>query len=632
MCGIVACWAPRDGRASPFTAALVRRATGRLEHRGPDGGACVGWGSDGRFLDDSALTDQDLWLGLGHRRLKILDLTEAGRQPMEGPGGRWLTFNGEVYNYRELRGELASQGYRFSTGTDTEVILAAYDAWGPECVRRFNGMWAFVLHDPGRGRLIASRDRLGIKPLYYAATARGVMFASEIGALLECPGVRPAIAMRRLARYLLDRRVDDGAPTLYTDVRELRGGWTLELDTSSGAMTSARYWDLPDEPDLELDDEAALDRFSEVIEDAVRLRLHADVPVAVTLSGGVDSSVLTMAASRVAGRCVRTFTSRFPQEPSIDESAYAAAVVAASGAEGHHVEPSLEHLVDDEILLTTHQALPFRSLSLYVHWAILAAIRAQGVPVVLSGQGGDEGFLGYERYHASALLHALPNVVRAAMGLWQGARHTDRGLLAFATMAAYFSVPTFQRTVRRRRVEPLVRGRWLAGVRPGVDVLGDIRRQQRLELLSRCLPELLRYDDRTAGALGMETRLPFLDYRVVELAYRLPLRHKIRDGWTKYILRRYLARHGLDGVAWRRRKYGFYAPDAAWTKHLIAVRGRAVESTDFARALMNDGVSLADLRMPMAWDLYNCAHLAFRLGWEVDGSAGVTSDPDAYDE
>jgi len=626
VCGIVALWARRDAPDTPSTARLLRRATERLAHRGPDGEGYVGWSVDGRLRCGAEVTDQHLWLGLGHRRLKILDLSDAGRQPMQGLAQRWITFNGEIYNYRELRRELASSGYAFRTGTDTEVILAAYDAWGPECVRRFNGMWAFVLYDPERRRVIASRDRLGVKPLYYAATAHGIMFASEVGPLLEWPGVRPTIAMSRLGRYLVDRHIDDAAETIYRDIRELRGGHTLELDVETGAMRIARYWELPEEPDLELEDETALERFSELIEDAVRLRLHADVPVAITLSGGIDSSVVTVAASRVTGCSVNTFTSRFPGDPAVDESRYAAQVAATRGAEAHYVRPSTDGVISEEVALTLHQALPFTSLSLYVHWAILAAIRAQGVPVVLSGQGGDEMFLGYDRYHASALLHALPNPARAAAGLWRGAHASGRGVLRLATMAMYFATPVLQRAVRRRRMHRVVRGRWLRGLtQPAAEVFGDIRHQQRLELLSLCLPALLRYDDRTAGALGMETRLPLLDYRLVEFAYRLPLRHKIRDGWTKYLLRRYLARHGLDAVAWRRRKYAFYAPQAAWTRRLIAARGSALEATPFAHALLEDGVSLAGLRMPVAWDVYNCAHLASVLGWEADESCAQSA-------
>ena len=622
VCGIVAFWAGREAGTTPFTARLLRRATERLTHRGPDGEGHVGWGVDGSLHTDTDLADQALWLGLGHRRLKILDLTDAGRQPMQGPGGPagcWITFNGEIYNYRELRDELMALGYRFGTATDTEVILAAYDAWGAECTRRLNGMWAFVLYDPKRRRLIASRDRLGVKPLYYVAQSHAMMFASEIGALLAFPGVRPTIVMQRLGRYLVDRRSDDTAETIYRDIHELQGGHTLELDTDTGTTRLARYWDLPEEPDLELGDDAALDRFSELIEDAVRLRLHADVPVAITLSGGVDSSVLAVAASRTAGRCVRTFTSRFPEDPSLDESVYAGQVVDSTGAQAHYVQPSTDRLMHEEVTLTAHQALPFRSLSLYVHWAILAAIRAQDVPVVLSGQGGDETFLGYERYHTSALLHALPDPIRAAAGLWRGGHRSDRGVLALAAMAVYFTTPRLQRAVRRRRVVRVIRPRWLGTLtRPDPEVFGDIRRQQRSELLSRCLPALLRYDDRTAGALGMETRLPFLDYRVVEFAYRLPLHHKIRDGWTKYLLRRYLARHGLDAVAWRHGKYAFYAPQAAWTRRLIAARGSALEATRFARALLEDGVSLSRLPLPVAWDVYNCTHLASVLGWEAD--------------
>ena len=356
MCGIVAFWARRDAGATPFTARLLRRATQQVSHRGPDGEGYVAWALDGTLLSDKDLTDQPLWLGLGHRRLKILDLSDAGRQPMQTPSHAgtpatdcWITFNGEIYNYRELREELMARGYRFRTGTDTEVILASYDAWGAECVRRFNGMWAFVLFDPARQRLIASRDRFGVKPLYYLSTAQGTMFASEIGALLQCPAIRPSVVMSRLGEYLVDRRSDDTTETIYRDIRELQAGHFLELDTATGATRLMRYWDLPKEPDLELTDAAALDQFSGLIEDAVRLRLHADVPVAITLSGGVDSSVLAVAASRVAGRSVQTFTSRFPGDPSLDESGYAAHVVESTGAQARYVQPSTDGLIGDEV-------------------------------------------------------------------------------------------------------------------------------------------------------------------------------------------------------------------------------------------------------------------------------------------
>ncbi len=615
MCGVFGFWAPTPAGAEVgWDGALLRRGTRLVGHRGPDATDCAGWLPSGERVGGAALAGT-LEVGLGHCRLSILDLSDAGRQPMEGPNGCWISYNGEIYNYRELRRELEALGHTFRTGTDTEVLLAAYAAWGERCVERFNGMWAYLLYDPARGRLIASRDRLGVKPLYYARTASALVFASEIEALLACPGVGREVVPERLAGWLVSRRLDHEEATIYRDINELRGGHQLVLDTRTGALEVTRYWDLPAEANLELSDDQALDRFGELIEDAVRLRLHADVPVAITLSGGVDSSVLTVAASRVAAGEVRTFTSRFPGMGRIDESAFAAEVASACGARAHFVEPVLGRLLQEEPELTRHQALPFVSLSLYVHWAILERIREQGVPAVISGQGGDECFFGYDRFHAMAMLDSLPNLPRAVWQAWQGARHSGLGARRMATNLAYFSLPWMQRHRRGRRLAGLVRPLWLRAAPAEPDVVGDPAHQQRQELARLSLPTLLRYDDRNAGAFGMETRLPFMDYRVVEFACRLPLRHKMRSGWTKYLLRRYLERHGLPAIAWRRGKVGFEAPQGAWTRELIAARGATLQSGDFARSFLERGVRLEAVPERAAWDLYNCLHLAHLLDW-----------------
>ena len=622
MCGIFGFWTPEGGGAG-WDGGLLRRSTAMVAHRGPDGSDCAAWDRAGSRLGPGELARGPLALALGHCRLSIIDLSDAGRQPMTRGGHQWISYNGELYNYRELRRELHGLGREFRTASDTEVILAAYETWGPRCVERFNGMWAFLLFDPARRRLLVSRDRLGVKPLYYAPTAEGIAFASEIAPLLDCPGVSREIVPERLAEWLVNRRLDHRETTIYRDVLELRGGHQLELDTTTGRTTVTRYWDLPADADLALDDGAALDRFSELIEDAVRLRLHADVPVAVTLSGGVDSSVLTVAASRVAGGTVRTFTSRFPGQGRIDESAFAAEVARACRADAHFVEPELGRLLEEEPRLTLHQAMPFASLSLYVHWAILSRIRGQGVPVVISGQGGDECFFGYERFHAMAVLDSLPNVPGAALRAWQGSRRSGMAPRRMMETLGYFWLPWVQRRRRHARFAGLLRPAWLAAPPTEPDIVGDPGRQQRLELLRLSLPSLLRYDDRTAGALGMETRLPFLDYRMVELARRLPLRHKIRNGWTKHLLRRYLDRHGLPAIAWRRTKVAFEAPQSAWTRELVAHRGAALQATPFAREFLAEGVRLEALPPRAIWDVYNCLHLAYLLDWATPGGMGA---------
>jgi asparagine synthase (glutamine-hydrolysing) len=620
MCGIFGFWAANPDAG--FDGELLQRGAGMLAHRGPDGSGVVGWTPEGQRLSAECLGRRPLRVGLGHRRLAIFDLSDAGLQPMEGEGGPWISYNGEIYNYRDLRAELEGLGHRFHTATDTEVILAAYRQWGERCVERFNGMWAFLLYDPARERLLASRDRLGVKPLYYVRTDDGMAFASEVAPLLGCPGVQAIIVPERLAAYLLERRIDDTEGTIYRDIAELRGGHCLRLDTRTGAVSSWRYWQLPDEGDLELSDEAALDQFSELIEDAVCLRLHADVPVAITLSGGIDSSVLTVAAGRLARGVVRTFSSRFPGRADIDESAFAAQVAAASGAAATYVEPSTANVVDDEPMLTRHQAMPYSTLSLYVHWAILASIRQQGVPIVISGQGGDENFFGYERFYATAVRESLPNPIRAGAIAWEGSRNSRLTLPRMLATIGYFSLPGAARLLRRRRLTGTVRPEWLDSPAPAVaPVVGSRRRQQMLELRALSLPSLLRYDDRTAGALGMETRLPFLDYRVVEFAFRLPTRHKIRHGWTKFLLRRYLDRHGLPDIAWRKAKVAFEAPQDEWTRALVKARGTRLTQSAQGQAFLVPGTSLDRVSAKTAWDLYNCLHLAELLDWNLEDAA-----------
>ena len=616
MCGIFGFWVREENRA--FNASLLRSGTQSLAHRGPDSHGFVGWTADQRCLRDKQLGSQLLTLGLGHTRLAILDLSPAGDQPMKGRDGTWITYNGEIYNYRELGKELRSLGFRSSTQTDTEIILNAYEAWGEDCISRFNGMWAFVLYDPHKGSLYVSRDRLGIKPLYYSSGEGYFAFASEVGALFHCEGITPHIVPEKLAAYLIDHRVDDGTDTIYRDIRELRGGHCMRLDLATGQVRSWEYWGLPQEPNLELSDEDALEGFSELIEDSVRLRLHADVPVTLTLSGGIDSSAISVAAQRVAGNSVHSFTSSHPNDPDIDETLYADQVVQTLEIESTLVRPSTGNLLEEEPKLTKHQAMPFASLSLYVHWAILSKIRSLGYPVALSGQGGDELFLGYERYYASAALSCLPNLWKLVRFLTDAGRNSQKGFVRMSALALFFMSPVIRRCVRFRRIKDVYQPHLLRMLPPPQsEAFMNLCDLQTSELRQRSLCTLLRYDDRTAAAHGMETRLPFLDYRLVEFAYRLPLRHKIRDGWTKYLVRRYLAAHLPKTIAWRKKKLGFNAPQTKWTDFLLAERGDRVLNSPFAKELLGNSGQMQSVAPVVRWDVYNILQLANILDWKL---------------
>jgi asparagine synthase (glutamine-hydrolysing) len=597
----------------------LERGVLALAHRGPDAEGIVGWDAGGR-CHRGRTADRRYVVGLGHRRLAILDLSAAGTQPMTCPQGNWLVFNGEIYNYLEIRAELETLGHRFVSGSDTEVILAAYAQWGTDCVQRFNGMWAFALYDVARKGLFWSRDRLGVKPFFYSHGPKAAYFASEVPALYCLLRKPPVINRTELARYLVLGMSDEGEDTFYKDVQELPPGHSAWLDRETGSLNRWQYWSLPQEPDLELTDEEAVDRFSDLLQDSVRLRLRSDVPLAITLSGGTDSSAVALAASRAGATGIVTITSTFPDHPEIDESAYAREVAKTCRFESILVEPDVGRLVEEEPDLTRHQAAPYASLSLYVHWALIKRIKELGIPVVLCGQGGDELFLGYERYYVMHCLSQSPNLFRMSYSAFQASVHSKLGVMRTAAYLAYFG----NRHLRRRRLFHRARPVYNAALLDATPELPrymgtSLRHLQANEIAGEQLRHLLRYDDRTTAAHGMETRLPFLDYRLVEFAYRLPWRFKIRQGWTKYLIRLYIERHGLPNIAWRKRKLGFDAPNADWTRRLVECRGERLMAGPFRRALVRPGLSrFDDVARPSWWDVYHVLNLADILHWEPD--------------
>ncbi len=621
MCGIFGFVATPQ---KPIHSSVLDRCVDTLAHRGPDAEGMVGWDAAG-VRHSGRGADGQLVLGLGHRRLAIFDLSDAGIQPMRSARGEWIVYNGEIYNFPELRDELRTHGHTFATGTDTEVVLTAYRQWGADCVARFNGMWALALYDPEQNGLFFSRDRLGIKPFYYVRRDGLFCFASEVQAIFSCLGQTPPIDTAELAKYLVFRGSDDGQATIYSGVRELRGGHSAWLDLATGDLQKRSYWSLPEDPDLEIDDRQVFERFSELFEDAVRLRLRADVPVAITLSGGIDSSAVTVAASRVGAGEILTFTSSFPDHPEIDETDFALEVAKTCGARSILVRPDLSRLLHEEPLLTKHQAMPYGSLSLYVHWAILNRIQEAEIPVVLCGQGGDELFVGYEPYYVPQILSLWPNVPRMLADAVLGGLRSRLGLTGMIAYLGYFGSSPLRRATLLRSVRNVYRPDLLAQAREGRSLARtSLRELQKQELLGGQLSRLLRYDDRTTSGHGMETRLPFLDYRLVEFAYRLPWRHKIRRGWTKYLLRRYLETHLSGRVAWRKSKLGFNAPNQDWTRRLIEHRGRELDAHPFGRLLLRDGTSLQALpsrprpdvyRGRKGWDVYHVLHLAALLDW-----------------
>ena len=585
MCGILGFSVLND--SFNVSGKLLLESVDGLTHRGPDAAGAIGIRMNG-LLDQKIVTSEDYNFGLGHTRLSILDLSSKGNQPFSDEWNNWIVYNGEIYNYLELKRELHQRGHLFHTDTDTEVILAAYREFGLSCVEHFNGMWAFALYDSCKGQIFCSRDRLGVKPFYYIFQPGMFAFASEIRSLLHLTEIKPVVLRVRLAGALVHGVVDSPEQTLYKNVMQLPSGHSAVLNLSEHDWQIKRYWNLPYEEDLNLSDEDAIDQYAELIEDAVKIRLRADVPVALTLSGGIDSSVIALALSRTHSDVIPVFTSQFPNRMEIDETRYALEVAKVCGLDSQLVEPDLSLLMRDEHLLCQHQELPFGSLSLYVHWAIIERIRQQDIKVILSGQGGDELFLGYERYFAAKVLSSLPNIPNALQDFLACARNSKLGIGGMAAYQIYFTFDQLQTMRRTKRLSAAFNPEILAALTPvSRKVPVNIKDLQKNELLGEQLAHLLRYDDRTTGAHGMETRLPFLDYRMVEFAYRLPWRFKIRNGWSKWLSRAYLSRYGLKTAAWRKNKLSFNAPTNDWVRSLWEKHGNELASSDIGKQLLN---------------------------------------------
>jgi asparagine synthase (glutamine-hydrolysing) len=553
-----------------------------VAHRGPDG---RGWN---QF--ESAAGP----VVLAHRRLSIIDTSAAGRQPMAWGDERWwITCNGEIYNYLELRRELEERGHLFRTATDTEVILAAYAEWQEACLDRFVGMFAFVLYDRRAGRIFAARDRFGVKPLYYWRRGREIAFASEIKQFIALPEFAARTNHARAYDFLAAGLFDHGEETLFAGVRQLRGGQYMLLDLAGWqhevAMAPRRWYQLPPANTLVCSEAEAAEAFGALLVEAVRLHLRADVTVGSCLSGGLDSSsIVCLAASALDGsqarRAFRTVSACYA-EKSIDESAYVDAVVAAAGIGSVRVYPQPDELAARAETIARHQDEPFGSTSIFAQWCVFERAAADRVKVMLDGQGADEQLAGY---HASFALY-YRQLVRA--GAWRqlaaalAARRRVHGA-GLAGEAASVAAALLPATVRSRLVgarRAHQAAAWLGAMlvferaersTPGqaalardgfgpVDALGESCRAQ---IQTTTLPMLLHYEDRSSMAHGVEARVPFLDHRLVEFSVALGDQHKTVGADTKRVLRQAMRNTLPALVRERTDKLGFATPEESWLK------------------------------------------------------------------
>jgi asparagine synthase (glutamine-hydrolysing) len=572
MCGIAGLFR-RDGELA--SKAHLRAMTDLLAHRGPND---VGAAELGPMV-------------MSQRRLSVLDVSPRGHQPMASPDGRfYVVHNGEIYNFLELRSELEQLGAQFTTETDTEVILAAHAAWGPECVSRFNGIWAFALWDTEERRLLLSRDRFGVKPLFIAHDSCHLAFASEIKALRALPWVSSEPDPSAVRDYLVDALIDHSDHTFYRNIQRVPAATNLIVEMDREFRHP--YWRpsaLSDDPSPKPDarDSDRVEEIRSLLVDAVALELRSDVPLGSCLSGGLDSSgIVSIAAGLRNGRLMARGGTRREREATaqlafhaefaeagINERSFADAVAARSQVRLLAVSPSADDFLSELGRVQWHQDEPFASTSIFAQYAVMRLAAASGVTVMLDGQGADEMFGGYPPYAsvraADLLRSARPAALRAARRQMRDGAGVSR-TLRFALLG--------DRTKPRwwphggLLAESLGPGLREATPLPasGDDMPGTLlSRLLWRQIRSESLPSLLRYEDRNSMAFAIEARVPFLDHRLVEAALALPDRLRIERGQRKVAVR--LALEGLvpQSVLDRRDKVGFQPPQKRWLRESL---------------------------------------------------------------
>ena len=565
MCGIVG-YASSTRR---FPRPLLLEMRDTLRHRGPD--------------DEGAWWSEEGAVGLGHRRLAIIDLSAAGRQPMADSSGRLqIVFNGEIYNYQEVRRELQTRNHVFRTATDTEVILEAYLEWGDDCLQRLNGMFAFALYDASRRRLLLARDRAGEKPLFYRHENGTLVFASELKALLadaSCPRV---LDVEALDFYLAFGYVP-GDRCLLSGVRKLPQGHALVFDLSSGEARTSRYWELPRPVHGAVPHEdELLAELEETLLDSVRLRLIADVPVGIMLSGGVDSSLVVAMAARVSSRRVKTFNISFPGYGGFDEAPYAREVARHFDTE--HVELAAEMATLDLLPeLARQYDEPIADSSMVPTYLVSRLIRREAT-VALGGDGGDELFGGYWQHTWVQQQARLGGwIPRPAKRL---ARSAVSRLLPVGTMGrnylfgltadwpmniVQFNV-YFDEDARHRLLAPLGAARPPRGApeayKAGLfaDRESPLQQATALDFRTYLVDDILVKVDRASMLCSLEVRAPFLDPRLIEFAFRKVPDHLRATAHERKILSRRLAERLLPPTLDLKRKQGFALPLRQWLK------------------------------------------------------------------
>lgn len=545
----------------------IRNMISKLHHRGPDG--------DGVWLNEAKQ------IGLGHKRLSIIDLTETGKQPMHYANNRYtITFNGEIYNYLELKDQLLKKGYTFRSNSDTEVILALYDLKKEKALQEIDGMFAFAIWDEQEQILFCARDRFGEKPFYYHNNQNYFAFASEMKALFTLDISREK-NQKKIYDYLLYAILEDPldkSATFYQNIQQLEPAHFLIIHPDK-KISKNRYWDININGTSDLSENDSIEKFRELFTSSINRRLRSDVPVGSSLSGGLDSSSIVMLIDRIKkeNHVQKTFSARF-ENFDRDEGKYMQMVINRSNVAPHFVFPTVESVINNFNTISYHQEEPIGSASVAIQFEVMKLAKENGVTVLLDGQGADEMLAGYKPFwntyfnqlyrsdrkkfqletEAYKLLHNEVVLKNDFEFKWRAFHNNS--FKAVSELKRKFKSPTSSYfmgihpdlvSAHKRELNPIPK-------------VTSLKEHLYFFLMERGLNELLRYADRNAMANSVEVRLPFLNHDLVEFLFTLPNEMLLRNGWTKYILRKSMEDILPSEITWRKDKIGFEPPQTDW--------------------------------------------------------------------
>ena len=561
-----------------------------IAYRGPD--------DEGYYCEEKIF--------LGHRRLAILDTTKLGHQPMQYKD-YIIVFNGEIYNYIELREELKKIGHEFNTETDTEVILHAYAEWKEDIFEKLRGMWGLAIYDKKEQTVILSRDRFGIKPLYYYFDQSVLIFSSDIRTILKY-GISPKANTKVILKYLAVGIDNNGKDTFFKNIRQVPASYNIKYKIKNKDLLLYKYYDLNKVSKKTIN---RLEYEKELIL-TIKQHLRSDVKIGTCLSGGLDSSTLTSIVQKeLVSSNLLSFTAK-SEDINNDEVDFAKIVAKENKLDWKIVYPQFIDFKKYHLEMLKNQVEPVGSPSIFMQFWVMKFAKENGVKVLLDGQGGDETLLGYERYYISYLIEFLKNgnLREFLKNYFLISRNSKLNIFSLFKYLVYFSIDFFRKIILYKRLSFIKKDYLIELFENDNDYLKqkiDLRSLQVSELMENQLPHLLRYEDRNSMYFGIEARVPFVDHVLVEKALNLDVKDKIFGGYTKYCLRIIAEKYLPKSIAWRKNKAGFEAPEKIWLTDFCAEMQNCVNDSKIIKSLTKKVPNLKNLNFRLRWRLYNIA-------------------------